>query len=676
MRKDTVDHPSQTVGGAPYGNANGSATSAQNPRTRAGSLTSSSNDSPAGARPRSSTGRGGTAQQRLTIVNIGEEELRLQQEEEAERARRQPPTIIESPISIAAPMPLPASGPASKAGSQWPSAEEEKERLFRQAAENVKRFQGRGPADVSVSTSHHDRGSLDLQATPQNGQADTASVKSSTTAGGSSKTQHQWPTAEEEKARLFAQAQAAVARTHGFDPATSPVAGGSSSGAGGSGRALLMSAGAALYSEAMSEINKPAPAPVVASPTPVRQSTSSATPSASDEKAILQRYYEAKNAVWQTQSAHYGRVPGNAEPVPYDALYPNQQQPGSASPSGSQFQPQTPPPPAGMPPAFPVAGGSSTHPILSEKERLRRHYEAQDAAATQQQQQPWQPAPPPADYASSPPPGPYPAGAGGPPPFAAASPSTPLSAYAEKELLRRRYEEQDATASQGARPTPTPPPRSSQTVNGRSSRPQPTPPTSPSAPVPGRPLTAAEEKARLRAMYEAEERRAPPPPLAPTPPMAAVLANGYSPYPSPPPSNGFHAPGGTPPPPPPLAPRPPKEYIEETRVEDARTTAKLSALDAGGARADPDLASVVTGDTVDGEEDLDADSALDVEAADAQDSTFGPGALSSMNLGSVGAGSSSPGPSRSNTLGPSRSNTGASLVVPPPPPLPPKVTIE
>ena len=446
-----------------------------------------------------------------------------------------------------------------------------------------------------------------------------------------------------------------------------------------------MSAGAALYSEAMSAINKPvSPAPVtpmaspqVVSPTPIRQSTGSAMPSASDEKAMLARYYEAKNAVWQTHSAHYGQVPGNAmEPVSYDSTHPNQQQASSPAPSQSQFQPQSPP-------AATPSPAASSHLILSEKERLRRHYEAQDAAAAQPQPQPsWQPGPPQEDYASSPPPEPYPAGAevtrfsslysapptGGPPPFAA-SPATPMSAYAEKEMLRRRYEEQDALSSPAARPTPTPPPRSSTLMNGRG-RPPPTPPISPQAtpgtPLSSRPLTAVEEKARLRAMYEAEDRGPQAPAYVPGP------GQMQSPYPSPPPSNGFHAPnvvGGyaSVPPPPPLAPKPPREYIEETRAEDARTTAKLSAIDAAG----PDLALAEERDEIEGEDE--EMGGADVEEMDVQNSTFGPGALAALSAGPGSKpGTPGPGPSRSSTLSP----PGTPLAVPPPPPLPPKVLIE
>ncbi|KAI0723860.1 hypothetical protein C8T65DRAFT_704534 [Cerioporus squamosus] len=587
-------------------------------RSRAGSGSSYDNHAVPVGRPRSSSGRPNTAQ-RLTIVNASEDELREQMEAERERARRQPSTILESPVSTTPPpQQTQSTKPASRAG--YLTAEQEKVLLYNRAVENVERTQALGGV-MRCRLIIREQGS-------QNGHTEPAMSPASVTSPNatSSKPQARWLTAEEEKARLFEDAQRRVARARGIEGSeasgsspygagqivSSPTPMGGSSSAGGSSadaRSPSMSAGAALYSQAMSAISKP-----VTSPTSVKSPTTpgSALPSASDEKAMLQRYYEAKNAVWQTQSSHYGRVPGNAGPVQYDALYQ------ATSPADSVPGPQSPPPvispPTDMPPPFTDAtAGSSSHPILSEKERQRRHYEAMDAAAAQQQQQPWQPMPPSAEYASSPPPGPYPV----------SPPSPPLSA--------RRYEQKDAGSLGSPGTTPTPPPRTSQVPNGAGirGRPPPTPPISPNAP--GTP-----EKARLRAMYEAEDRSATAIHL-PAPPA-------QSPYPSPPPSNGYHDQRDTPPPPPPLAPKPPREYIEETQLEDKRTTAKLQAIDVAGLASDPDLAS-------------------DPAVIEAQDNTFGPGALSAL-----AAASSRPGQG-------SYSASGA-LGVPPPPPLPPKVQIE
>ncbi|RPD66516.1 hypothetical protein L226DRAFT_566938 [Lentinus tigrinus ALCF2SS1-7] len=656
----------QTIGAAGYGAPSAtSGSSAQ--RSRAGSSSSHDNHGAPMARPRSSGGRTNPAQ-RLTIVNASEDEIREQMEAEKERARRHPSTILESPISTTPPpQQTQPTKPVAKAG--FLTAEQEKVLLYQNAVAKVERTQAQNRTGGS-----------------QNGHGDPVTSPAPVTppAATGSKPQTRWLTAEEEKARLFEDAQRRVARARGFEGSdasgSSPYAanvsspnpvGGSSSAGGSSAAARVpsISAGAALYSEAMSAINKP-----VTSPTPNKSPTTpgSALPSAADEKAMLQRYYEAKNAVWQTQSSHYGRVPGNAGPVQYDSLYQ------ATSPATSIPGPQSPShvasPHADMPPPFADAtAGSSSHPILSEKERQRRHYEAMDAAAAQQQQS-WQPAPPLAEYASSPPPGPYPGPpavpAGAPPPFSPSPKSPPLSAYEEKEMLRRRYEQQDSASAPGT--TPTPPPRASQVPNGVRARPPPTPPISPNAPgtpVSARPLTAAEEKARLKALYEAEDRAGGPP--------RALAPPAQSPYPSPPPSNGYHdqldvsrttpSPQTTPPPPPPLAPKPPREYIEETQLEDKRTTAKLQAIDAAGLASDPDLASVASSSS----------GGEDIAELEARDSTFGPGALSTIAAaasrpGSAGvSASASPGPSRQGSY----SASGA-LAVPRPPPLPPKVQIE
>lgn len=201
-------------------------------------------------------------------------------------------------------------------------------------------------------------------------------------------------------------------------------------------------------------------------------------------------------------------------------------------------------------------------------------YEAQDAAA----------------LAASPPP---------PPPMDAPAympPSSPMpytngsSALSEKEKLRRMYEAQDAAAMAGA-PPPVTPPRATSS-HGRTlptPRAQPTPPPGPSG---SRPLTAAEEKARLRAMYEAEERgmaSLPPPQVYSPQPMHAPVngTNGYSG------TNGYGRAAdmerhmsvssgsyyGDIPPPPPLMPKPPKEYMEETLQEDRVLSTQIHAID-------------------------------------------------------------------------------------------------
>lgn len=364
-------------------------------------------------------------------------------------------------------------------------------------------------------------------------------------------------TAEEEKARLFDEAQAAVMRIQG-QQSPLPSAGMS---------------GAALYSDAMSAINKPL---VNGRPS----ASSSALQSAADEKAVLQRYYEAQNAVLQNHTAHYGTLPEGTDPtIPLSAYTP--------PPSGSTAGPARISPP--IPSSPPPFAASPSHPMdalsaLTEKERMRRHYEAQDASAASNP-----PLAPPRLTA------PVASGArlsafgptttfGSPPPFPPPTlPTQPLDAFSEKEMLKRRYEAQDAAAL-GPAPPGTPPRSSTLMSNGSRSRPPPTPPTLaglPGTPGIGRPPTAAEEKARLKALYEAEDRGS---------------QMFKQPYPSPPPSErqehssderqvtppyaarSFVAP----PPPPPLAPKPPKEYIQETQEEDLRTHAKLQAIDLRG----------------------------------------------------------------------------------------------
>lgn len=293
---------------------------------------------------------------------------------------------------------------------------------------------------------------------------------------------------------------------------------------------------------------------------------------AEEEKAALRRYEDAKRAVDRVQgpSEYPSGAPGGSgpEPISYDSLYP-------AASSGSAAQSMAPPPLNELPPPF-EAGPPLTAPQqLSEKERLRRAYEAQDAASLSRQTTatamiPRQasPAVPPASYDTS------------PPPFSGPAYS---SATAEKELLRRRFEAQDAAVTTPS-PTPpqTPPARNGSVPPARSgslvstapslrSRPAPLPPISDGSGQ--RVLSAAEEKALLRAKYEgydsASSGEAPPP----------MYLNGYVS------ALGSASSSGAPPSinsglsysssprhasPPPLMPRPPQEYIKETQEEDAR----------------------------------------------------------------------------------------------------------
>lgn len=180
-------------------------------------------------------------------------------------------------------------------------------------------------------------------------------------------------------------------------------------------------------------------------------------------------------------------------------------------------------------------GGSSSTPIaydalypsqsqspVSEKERLRREYEARDAAG----------ASPPAPASHSPPaPAEYSSAYGA---NVSLSATSGYQIVSEKEALRRKYEAEER-ASRGGAPSP-PPPR----AGGSGARSPPLPPTS----GPTQILSAIDEKARLRAKYDVEDV-----------PVISGSSHGHT--------NGFVAP-----PPPPLMPRPPAEYIHETRAED------------------------------------------------------------------------------------------------------------
>ncbi|KAJ2919891.1 hypothetical protein MD484_g614, partial [Candolleomyces efflorescens] len=452
---------------------------------------------------------------------------------------------------------------------QWPSAEEEK-KLYEQARRRVEENQHVAPAPISNRTSPP----------PRAGSAGYGGGSSSGAAAASSQPNGNWLSAEEEKVMLFNKAQAAVLRTQanvGIEPPAGAGMGPSSYPAhqrtpsdnaapGGSSSSSSKPTGAQLYQQAMAaRKNNPSPAQGAS----VRGGPS--YPSAEQEKAALQRYQAAKDAVDRTQSnidpedlppSVAGPV-RDSGPIAYEALFPN---------AGSSSANRSPPPPAvSEPPPPPFAGGAPIGPmaILSEKERLKREYEARDAAALaaqQQQQQPSYAAPPPAFTAAA------------PPPFApaASAPSQYANAIAEKEALRRKFEAQDraAAAAAAALPPPAPLQTPSRNSSARPAPPQPTgggsytaplsPRPAPSTPGSSRVLTAAEEKALLKAKYDAQDSAGsrPPAPLAPS--RANGRANGATGTPSPPP---FTSQNGAPPP---LMPRPPVEYIQETREEDAR----------------------------------------------------------------------------------------------------------
>jgi len=300
------------------------------------------------------------------------------------------------------------------------------------------------------------------------------------------------------------------------------------------------------------------------------------------EKEMMKRYYDAKAAASRNQGPDYVQ----AEPISYDALYPsNDPSSGTTSQPSNLQQPPSFPSRDEDPPAF---TSGSQHPILSEKERLRRHYEAQDAAANSVASPPssiptpeympspqhYQPTSLPLHHTPTTPP------QSNSPPPPMSDPPAPMNALAEKEMLRKRYEAEDAVRqaqNQNGRPPPSrsgsalpPIPRSPPSQGNSPGHPLTATeekaqlaarygnntPTSP--PSPGRPLTAAEEKAQLKAQYEARDRIASHP--IPTQQIQT-------------PTSAFNNvnPNNTLPAPPPLRPRPPVDYINQTKEEDTRT---------------------------------------------------------------------------------------------------------
>jgi hypothetical protein len=355
--------------------------------------------------------------------------------------------------------------------------------------------------------------------------------------------------AEEEKLRLFQQAQAAVQKNQGlsYTPPSGHVRNGSElsqSSAGGSGKPPT--AAANLYAQAISAQGRSAagPGPSASNATPPR--TKPAVPqylTAEQEKAALRMYEEAKRAVDRTQNSEYDEpppdpTPASSAPIAYESLFPAAA--SSSRPSGTD-----------EPPPFNSSVIPQSH--LSEKERLRRAYEANDAAARARQNAPTPPNSPPTH-------GQY------------------TNALEEKEALRKKFEERDNAQARGTVTPQTSPLRAGNGHNtnstamdgipspGRSptsatgSRPTPLPPAAATARV----LTAAEEKALLRAKFEARDAQA----------NRKPSINGIN---SSAPSESSTLP--------PLMPRPPVEYIKETQEEDAR----VSRLNMNGAIAMPEF---------------------------------------------------------------------------------------
>lgn len=392
-----------------------------------------------------------------------------------------------------------------------------------------------------------------------------------------------WATAEEEKIRLFTQAQNNARIVQGF---AQDLNGGSSKAAHGRmasrdssrsaqqgvtpGRPPVKSAGAALYSHAMSSVNKPSwgtpvtPSPSV--PPPASQtSTSSRLPSAKEEKEMLRRYNNATRAVQRHQEVNFGSsdpdgmMSSGSSSLPHDSSagpYSSNELDNPSSPAPDEL-----PPPWVPSPEFPQTAE------MSEKDRYRIAFEARERAAAAAVQQPAAP-PPPASPTTSPPTdyytatGTYYPGVNG---------SVPLEETAD-----------------GLPPPwhPTPPAAQSGLPPHLRARSPPVPPN-PTQPDASRMLSAAEEKALLKAMYHAEEQPASSPPISlqgqqeyhssRAKPSPGKLSPTRTEGPLSRDQRQVAIPASTPPrTPPPLLPRPPASYIQETAEENARLQDELA----------------------------------------------------------------------------------------------------
>jgi hypothetical protein len=428
------------------------------------------------------------------------------------------------------------TSPLASPAPRWQTAEEEKRRLYESAKARVDQVQGR-PSTPSIQ-----------------GHGNPTTQRPST-AGSTSPIRAHWPSAEEEKLRLYNQAQAKALQTQGLAALQND---------GQSPPASPKPSDAALYAQAMSAVsrnnNLPTPGGSGSNPAVVGSSSMTAPqmrmpkpqyPTAEEEKAMLRRYNEAKAAVDRVQGPD-----GDSAPVAYDALYPGTGALAATSPFAATSAGQ----------------GSSSQPLSAyeEKEHLRRRYESESSTVRIPTAQPYEQQ----GYVSPPPvQAPQPYGnnnAYASPPPAVGSSSAYGNGLSEKELLRRKFEADDAAALSIGAP-PLPPPRangSSHEANRTPSysastrtpsytaRSQPLPPTGSAF----QPLSAAEEKARLKAQYAAEDRAAngEAPPVLPAPRVA----------PTSPPVASQGLPNI---PPPPLAPRPPPDYIQRTQEEDRKS---------------------------------------------------------------------------------------------------------
>ncbi|KAI0763704.1 hypothetical protein BC629DRAFT_1725846 [Irpex lacteus] len=493
-----------------------------------------------GVRLRARSNTANTAN-RLTVTNFADdmpEEVRQQQQQQlAARSHARQASLTAR------------AGPVTRAAtSGWLTAEEEKKRLYESA-------------QAKVEAAH--QGNIPRASSP-------VYSKLARTA---------WPTAEEEKASCSPRPRMPFvdARKHGAGTGSPPPE--STHSRNGSLNAQPgMSAGAALYSQAMSlsrETHRQLVGRIITSSLAKRTNAS----------YIFQLCAVAAPASAPAPTPS----PPNSAPVSYNALYPTATTPAPIT---------TPPPPGPgeLPPAF-SPGPNGQPQYLSEKEKLRRAYEERDRAAlAAQSPSPPTPTPNGPPAINGPPIGSAPPDyMPSPVPYSPPPPQQPNgigSALSEKEILRRRFEQQDAAALANNRtaPPPTPPPRS---VDGHVS------------------AYAAWIRAWLSSVDCGRGEGPPPsnvrsggtgclcrlcPPASPPPPGYVNGINGV---------NGVNGINGANvarngsinsvsldysriPPPPPLAPKPPKEYIHETQEEDQKIAAQIQAIDKETDSGSPD----------------------------------------------------------------------------------------
>lgn len=259
---------------------------------------------------------------------------------------------------------------------------------------------------------------------------------------------------------------------------------------------------------------------------PIEQSAIKPAIGALSEKEQMRRYYEAQDRVAQAngQASGSGSSPQIAQdPPPFS-------QSNDANPSGSRKAP--PPPTAGLG----IQNGPPTS-ALSEKEQMRRFYEAQDRVARAAAGQSSPPAhrssledmpsgsrsdaleapavagpsrSVPLSSTSSVPP---PALSSQLPASGSGSGSGYMSAEAEKEMMRRRFEDAQAAVERRKGVSSPPPP-----IFASSSRPS-SPPLSPEV---RRDPTVRAGKAEARPSASSSDPVGPPPPLAPKPPREYI----------------------------------------------------------------------------------------------------------------------------------------------------------